>query len=309
MAFTNPTRRPFITTKTSRPRRSNARTPSQKSSAKKLPNWATSLPFISIHLVCLTAFWTGVDAVSITLCVVLYLVRMFGITGAYHRYFAHRTYKTTRWFQFALACLGCSAMQKGPLWWAGHHREHHIYSDTEDDPHSPRANTFWWAHIGWVLAEDFNHTSWNMVRDWKRYPELRWLNRNHWLPGIVLGAACFLIDGWSGLVVGFFLSTVLLYHAVFTVNSLCHLFGSRRFKTDDDSRNNWLVAILTLGEGWHNNHHHYQTCANQGFRWWEIDITYYVLHGLQAVGLIWKIRSYPHKKRREKEKALATVAS
>jgi stearoyl-CoA desaturase (delta-9 desaturase) len=234
------------------------------------------------------------------LCAVTYLVRMFGITAGYHRYFSHRTFKTSRWFQFVLAALGCSALQKGPLWWAGHHREHHIHSDTDDDPHSPRTRSFWWSHVGWILSENFNHTSWYIVRDWARYPELRWLNRNHWIPGILLGIACFLIDGWAGVVWGLVISTVLLYHAVFTVNSLCHRFGKRRFNTEDHSRNNALVAMLTLGEGWHNNHHHYQSAANQGFVWWEIDITYYVLQLLGCVGLVWKIRSYPHRHRRRK---------
>jgi stearoyl-CoA desaturase (delta-9 desaturase) len=215
---------------------------------------------------------------------------MFGITGGYHRYFSHRSYKTSRFFQFCLAWLGCSALQKGPLWWASHHRNHHRFSDTPDDPHSPLAKSFWWAHVGWILDDDHNDIAWDSIQDWSRFPELRWLDRNHWVPGLLLAGLCFLIGGWSGLVWGFVVSTVLLYHATFTINSLSHLIGRRRYATPDDSRNNVVLALLTLGEGWHNNHHHYQSSANQGFFWWEIDITYYVIRALAVFGIVWDIR-------------------
>lgn len=243
-----------------------------------------------MHLACIMVFFTGVDTVAILLCGLFYFVRMFGITAGYHRYFAHRSYKTSRLFQFVLAWLGCSAMQKGPLWWVAHHRNHHKYSDTPDDPHSPRAFTFWRSHVGWLLAPEFEETNWRCVRDLSRYPELRWLNRNHWVPGLVLAVSCYLIDGWTGLAWGFFVSTVLLYHAVFTVNSICHIFGKRRYATTDDSRNNLLVALITLGEGWHNNHHYYQSSANQGFFWWEIDISYYMIKIFGFAGLVWDVR-------------------
>lgn len=243
-----------------------------------------------MHVACLGVFLTGVDLLSVVLCGVCYFIRMFGITGGYHRYFAHRSYKTSRAFQFVLAWLGCSAMQKGPLWWAAHHRDHHRYSDTPDDPHSPRAYSFWWSHVGWVLAEDHEDTKLDTVRDLARFPELCFLNRNHWLPGFILAVTCYLIGGWSGLVWGFFVSTVLLYHAVFTVNSLCHIFGRRRYATTDDSRNNWFVAIITLGEGWHNNHHYYQSATNQGFFWWEVDVSFYILRMLNWSGLVWDLR-------------------
>lgn len=245
-----------------------------------------------LHIACLSVFLTGwPSGGDLALCAFTYFIRMFGITAGYHRYFSHRTYKTSRVFQFLLACLGCSAMQKGPLWWSAHHRDHHRYSDSEDDPHSPVAYSFWWAHIGWVLDEDNEGTQVHKVRDLSRFPELRWLNREHWVPGIVLAVACFLIGGWSGLVWGFLISTVLLYHGVFAVNSICHIFGSKRYETKDESRNNLLVAILTLGEGWHNNHHYYQSSANQGFFWWEIDISYYIIRMLGWVGLVWDIRT------------------
>jgi len=255
-----------------------------------LPSWLKNLPFLGLHLACLAVFFTTPDLWSLVLCGILYFVRMFGITAGYHRYFSHRSYKTSRPFQFVLACLGCSALQKGPLWWAAHHRHHHRYSDTPEDTHSPRIRGFFWSHVGWVLAPENDDTNWQAIRDWSRYPELRWLNRNHWIPGFVLGGLCWLVGGWSGLVWGFFLSTVLLFHGTFTVNSLCHVWGWRRYATSDTSRNNLLVALITLGEGWHNNHHHYQSSANQGFFWWEIDVSYYLIKLLGWVRLVWDIR-------------------
>ncbi len=243
-----------------------------------------------MHLACLAVLFVGVNGTALALFAATYLIRMFGITGVYHRYFAHRSYRTSRFVQFLLACVGGSALQKGPLWWASHHRRHHRHSDTPDDPHSPLVTSFWWAHIGWILSMDSSHTPWQDIKDWARYPELRWLDRFHWLPGIVLAVICYLIGDWSGLVWGFVVSTVVLYHATFSINSISHLFGSRRYATSDDSRNNFLLALITLGEGWHNNHHHYQSSANQGFMWWEIDISYAVLRCLSWVGLIWDLR-------------------
>lgn len=265
--------------------------------ASSLPLWLQRIPFLLIHVACLAIFLTRPGWLALGLCAGLYLLRMFGITAGYHRYFSHRSYKTSRVFQFVLAWLGCSALQKGPLWWASHHRHHHRFSDTKQDTHSPIVRSLWWSHIGWVLARDYEQTEWKVVRDWQRIPELCWLNRYHWVPGLLLAIACYLAGGWSGLVWGFFLGTVLLYHATFTVNSLCHLFGSRRYHTKDQSRNNALVALFTLGEGWHNNHHHHQGSANQGFFWWEIDVSYYVLRLLAMVGLIWDVRHFSPRRR------------
>ena len=182
-------------------------------------------------------------------------------------------------------------MQKGPLWWAGHHRHHHLHSDQEDDPHSPIIRTLWWAHVGWVISGRFRSRPEGSMRDFAGYPEL-WLMDMvfSWVPGLSLGALCYYIDGWSGVVWGFLISTVFLYHGTFLVNSACHVWGTRRYATSDQSKNNWWAAILTLGEGWHNNHHHYQSCARQGFKWWEIDVSYYILRGLGFVGLVWDIR-------------------
>jgi len=245
---------------------------------------------VALHLALVAVFFVPVDATALTLCAVAYVVRMFGITGGYHRYFSHRSYKSSRLFQFVLALLGCSAMQKGPLWWAAHHRDHHRHSDTPRDPHSPHETSFWWSHVGWVLSNEHVDTPWESIQDFSGFPELRWLDRFHWVPGVLLAAACYLIGGTSGLVWGFVLSTILVYHATFTINSLSHLFGSRRYATFDDSRNNLLLALITLGEGWHNNHHHYQSSVNQGFFWWEIDISYCIIRALAAVGLVWDLR-------------------
>jgi len=229
---------------------------------------------------------------------VLYFVRMFGITAGFHRYFAHRSYKTSRPVQFIIACLGCTALQKGPLWWASHHRLHHRHSDTPDDPHSPLVTSFWWSHVGWILSDEHVHTPIEEIPDYARFPELRLLEQFHWVPGILLAALCYAIGGLSGFVWGFVVSTVICYHATFFINSLSHLIGTRRYATDDESKNNFVLALLTLGEGWHNNHHHYQSSANQGFVWWEIDISYYIIRMLSFVGLVWDVR-------RPGEKALA----
>ena len=250
---------------------------------------------MGVHVVCLAAFFTGVSWKAVGLCLALYVIRMFGITAGYHRYFAHRSYRTSRFFQFLMAWLGCSAVQKGPLWWASHHRHHHQHSDQEEDVHSPELKGFWWSHAGWILSKKYEATDLNIIKDFAKYPELCWLNRYHVVPGIVLAVLCFLGMGWQGLVWGFFISTVLLYHGTFVINSLCHMFGKVRYKTTDTSRNSLLLAILTLGEGWHNNHHYYATSTNMGFFWWELDISYYALRVLSWLGLIWDIKTPPQR--------------
>ena len=229
----------------------------------------------------------------VALCALTYALRMFAITAGYHRYFSHRSFRTGRVFQFVLAVLGASSLQKGPLWWAAHHRHHHLHSDDEHDLHSPEQDGFWWSHIGWILSDAHNDTDFEGIPDFARFPELRWLNRYHAVPGILLAVVLFVAGGWPAVVWGFFVSTVLLWHATFSVNSLCHLFGRKRFATSDDSRNNWWMAIFTLGEGWHNNHHHYMASARQGFFWWEIDVSYYTLRLLSVFGVVWGLRQPP----------------
>jgi stearoyl-CoA desaturase (delta-9 desaturase) len=254
--------------------------------------WATLWPFLLIHLLVFGVLWTGMSASTWILCATLYFVRMFGVTGVYHRYFSHRTYKTSRVMQFLLAFLAETSSQRGALWWAAHHRDHHKYSDTERDPHSPVVTGFWHSHVGWLYDHN-SATDWARVKDFTRYPELVALDKLWVLPPTILGLFTWLVWGWEGLIGGFFLSTVLLWHGTFAINSLAHVWGKRRYVTEDDSRNNWWLALITLGEGWHNNHHHYMGSTRQGFFWWEIDITYYILKAMSWLGLVWDLREPP----------------
>jgi stearoyl-CoA desaturase (delta-9 desaturase) len=249
--------------------------------------------FVLVHLGCFAVFWSGVTERAVVLGLALYLLRMFAIGAGYHRYFAHRAYRTSRVFQFGLAFLAQTSAQRGILWWAANHRRHHRYSDTALDVHSPVVRGFLYAHVGWIFVPRNNDTDYAGVRDLARYPELRWLDRQPYLPAIVLGFVTWLVAGWSGLVVGFCFSTVVLWHATFSINSLAHLLGRRRYVTGDQSRNNWLLALLTLGEGWHNNHHAYQASVRQGFRWWEYDPTFYVLRTLSWCGVVWDLHMPP----------------
>jgi len=265
-----------------------------------------SLPFVCMHIACLLAVWTGVSAVAVVVCLTLYVVRMFGITAGYHRYFSHRSYKTSRAFQFVLGVLGAMSAQKGPLWWAAHHRRHHGYSDTADDVHSPVVRGFWWSHVGWFLCRKYGETDVQLIKDLNAYPELRVLNRFSALPPAALAVITLGIGGLlrviapgmntsatQMLVWGFFMSTVLVYHGTFVVNSLAHVFGTRRFPTKDESRNNLLIALITLGEGWHNNHHYAPSSERQGFYWWEIDVSHYILKTLSWCGLVWDLQAPP----------------
>jgi stearoyl-CoA desaturase (delta-9 desaturase) len=255
--------------------------------------YPSALAFVLVHLACLAVFWTGFRGTDVVVCLGLYLLRMFAITAGLHRYFSHKTFKTSRVFQFLLAAVAATSAQKGAIWWAAKHREHHKYSDTPDDVHSPGQSGFFVAHVGWIFSKTKGKADLDMVKDLTRCPELVWLNRHDWLPAILLAFAVLLTLGWSGLVVGFFVSTVLVYHCTFAINSLAHIYGKQRYITGDDSRNNWLLALITLGEGWHNNHHYYQASTRQGFRWWEIDVTFYLLKLLSLVGVVWDLRSPP----------------
>ncbi|RQH16465.1 acyl-CoA desaturase [Bradyrhizobium sp. RP6] len=251
------------------------------------------LPFLLIHAGCAAAVWSGISWQAVAICIVLYWLRMFAITAGYHRYFSHRAYATSRVFQFVLAFLAQSSAQKSVLWWAAKHRHHHLHSDTAQDVHSPRHKGFLYSHVGWIFYRQHDGTDLVKVSDLASYPELMWLHRLELLPAVVLAGLCFLIGGWSGLVVGFLWSTVVLYHATFCINSLAHVHGHKRYVTGDDSRNNWLLALLTMGEGWHNNHHAYQASARQGFYWYEIDLTYYVLVVMSWLGIVWDLKTPP----------------
>jgi len=255
---------------------------------------ALTIPYWAIHATAIVGvIITGFSWWGVALALGLYLPRIFFVTGAYHRYFSHRSYKTSRWFQFVLALGATATGQKGPLWWAAHHRVHHKLSDAPGDLHSVVQQGFWWAHHGWILARDLEDTELSTIKDFTKYPELVWLNRWWMLPPLAVGALTYALGGFEVFVWGFCVSQVLCWHGTFTINSLSHLWGSRRYATDDHSRNNLVLALITLGEGWHNNHHHYQVAARQGFYWWEIDGTYYVLKLLAAVGLIWDLHGVP----------------
>ena len=251
-----------------------------------------TIGYWGMHAACLLIVFAELSAANVALLVGSVFVRMFGITAGYHRYFAHKTYRTGRAFQLALALLGCSALQKGPLWWAAGHRRHHRFSDQPGDLHSPR-DGFYYAHQGWILDSRWERTELELIRDFAVYPELVWLNRWHLVPPITLAVLCLAFGGWSGLLYGFVLATVFLWHTTYMVNSVAHVFGRRRYDTPDTSRNNWLVALLTLGEGWHNNHHRFMASTRQGFFWWEIDVTYWLLRGLGRLGLVWDLREPP----------------
>lgn len=239
-------------------------------------NWRSSIPFFIAHLVPLLAVFTGVSVKAVLLGLGLFWLRMFCITAGYHRYFSHRSYRLARVPQFLIAFGGTMAAQKGPLWWASNHRHHHRYSDTDLDIHSPMKG-FWWSHVGWILCDKYKGYDEDAIKDFAKYPELRFLQKYDFIGPVSLALFCLAVAGWSGLVIGFFASTVLLWHATFSINSLSHVFGRRRYVTTDTSRNSALLALLTLGEGWNNNHHYHQASARQGFFWWEVDISYYVL--------------------------------
>jgi len=268
--------------------------------------WGRAIPFIILHVGCLGVIWTGWSWTAVGIAAGLYFVRMFAITGLYHRYFCHRAFKTSRPVQFGFALLGLTAIQRGPLWWSAVHRHHHQHSDDEEDVHSPGWKGFVWSHIGWLTSSRNFPTDYRRVRDLAKFPELVFLNRFDLIGPLLLftvlyGGGSLLsvfapqlgTNGWQLIIWGFFISTVFLFHGTCAVNSFAHVFGTQRYETGDESRNSLLIALITLGEGWHNNHHQHQAAARQGFYWWEIDISYYVLRGLAAMRLIWDLRPVP----------------
>jgi stearoyl-CoA desaturase (delta-9 desaturase) len=272
----------------------------------KLVNAFKQFLFWAVHVACLAVFWTSFSWFGVFVCFALYFVRMFAITGVFHRYFSHRTYDTSRFFQFILAFLGTMSGQKGPIWWASHHRHHHQHSDTPEDAHSPAIHGIYYAHVGWILSSQFVNTRNELVTDLLKFPELRWLDKYYLVPPVMLAVGLFFLgtfletaapvlhtDGMQLLMWGFFVSTVLLYHGTFCINSFCHLIGNRRFKTTDDSRNSLLLALITLGEGWHNNHHRYPGSERQGMYWWELDISHYIIKTFEKLGLVWNVRMHP----------------
>ena len=255
-------------------------------------HWGSSAPFFLLHLTPFLVVFTGWSWRAVVLGFLTFSARMFFITAGYHRYFAHRSYRLARVPQFIMAFGGATAAQKGPLWWAAHHRDHHRWSDTDRDIHSPQRG-FWWSHMNWIVCDRYSDTKFDRIKDFAKFPELRFIDKFDWIGPWSLGVACYLIAGWQGLVIGFFTSTVLCWHATFTINSLAHVFGRRRYVTEDTSRNSALLAVLTMGEGWHNNHHYYPASARQGFFWWEWDPSFYVLKILSWVGVVKDMKTPP----------------
>jgi len=269
-------------------------------------DWARVIPFVALHLACGLVIWVGFSWTALVVALAAYAVRMFAITAFYHRYFSHRTFKTSRAMQFVFALIGSTAVQRGPIWWASHHRAHHRSSDTPADVHSPREQGFWWSHIGWIVARLNFAPRLELVPDLVKFPELRFLDRfdalvpvlsigGFYLLGMGLAAAGFQTTPWQIVIWGFCISTIVTHHVTFTINSLAHVFGSRPYATGDDSRNNLVLSLLTFGEGWHNNHHRYPGSVRQGFRWWQIDLSYYGLWFLSKVGLVWRLNPVPSK--------------
>jgi stearoyl-CoA desaturase (delta-9 desaturase) len=251
-----------------------------------------TIPFFLIHASVLLAFFVPFHPSLLLWLAGSYFLRMFFVTAGYHRYFSHRSFRLNRFWQFVLAFMAQTSAQKGVLWWAAHHRHHHLESDRQSDVHSPIQEGFWWSHIGWIISDMYDSYDDEKISDFEKYPELRWISRYHLIPTIAYAVAVYLIGGWSALVWGYFVSTVLLYHGTFLINSLAHVWGTRRFATADESRNNFFLALLTMGEGWHNNHHYYMSSARQGIRWWEVDGTYYVLVALSWVGITKDLRDF-----------------
>ncbi len=290
-------------------------------------DWVRVMPFVVLHAGCLGVIFVGWSWFAVGAAVFLYFARMFAVTGIYHRYFSHKTYSTSRIGQFLLAVWGGTTVQRGPLWWAYHHRHHHKHSDDEHDAHSPHVHGFWWSHIGWITSRRNFPTDYSQVKDLAKFPELVFLNRFDIIVPVLFATAIFGVGvaleafapglGTSGaqmLVWGFFFSTTALFHGTSCINSMAHLMGKRRFKTDDDSRNSFILSLICLGEGWHNNHHRYQSATRNGFYWWEIDLTYYGLKMLSWTGFIWGFKAVPKRvleegMRAEHENTVAAAAA
>jgi stearoyl-CoA desaturase (delta-9 desaturase) len=269
-------------------------------------DWLRTIPFVGMHVAVLALFWVGWSPVAVGTAIFLYALRMFAITGFYHRYFSHKSFRTSRTLQFIFGVIGASSVQRGPLWWAANHRIHHAHADTPEDVHSPLQHGFLWSHMCWFLSRRNFRTRLDHIRDFARFPELRFIDRYDVLVPTLFAISLFLFgqllahlapdldtNGWQMLVWGFVISTVVLYHMTFTITSLAHVIGHRRYETQDTSRNHFILALITFGEGWHNNHHFYPSSARQGFRWWELDLTYYILRVFQILGLIWDVRPVP----------------
>ncbi|WP_150466612.1 acyl-CoA desaturase [Francisella sp. SYW-9] len=265
-------------------------------------NKFTIIAFSTMHLACLAIFFVNYNITALLVFLITFSIRTFALTAGYHRYFSHKAFQTSRVFQFILALVGTWASQKGPLWWSGHHRYHHIHSDKETDMHSPKNGVFQ-AHVGWVFEARSDDVDPKFIKDWVKYPEIVWLDKYAhesfalYLVGLFILGSCISYfyptletSGLAFVFWGGILSTVLLYHTTFSVNSICHIFGSRDYQTTDNSRNNWLVALITFGEGWHNNHHKFAYSIRNNLKFWQIDITYIILCVLKKFRIVWNFK-------------------
>jgi len=263
--------------------------------AGKRPCIDILIPYLSLHLACFALLLIGITWRGVAIFLGTYFVRAFGLGVGYHRYFAHRSFKTSRAFQFLLAVLGSLAIQRGVLWWAETHRYHHRHADTPEDLHSPRYQGFLYAHSGWFVDQKNRETNFSHVADLAKFPELVWLNDWKWyfVPVGIYTLLLFLFFGGEGLVWGLAISTVILWHTTHWIQSLSHSYGGyRRCPTSDNSRNHWLLGLLSLGE-FHNNHHYAPSSSRQGFVWWEIDFGYYILKVLSWFRIVWDLKVPP----------------
>ena len=279
-----------------------------ESSQEDRIDWARILPFVVLHISVIAVFWVGWSPISIAFAVFFYIIRMFGITAFYHRYFSHKTFKTSRTAQFIFAIIGASATQRGPLWWASNHRHHHVHSDKATDIHSPKQTGFLWSHMGWFLSKKNFKTNFERIQDFAKYPELKWIDRFDVVIPLIFALSTFFLGfflnrlfpslethAWQMFVWAYIISTIFVFHGTFVINSLAHVIGKRRFNTRDESKNSFILALITFGEGWHNNHHKFPGSAKQGLHWWEIDLSYYGLLLLEKLGIIWDVNKGPDK--------------
>ncbi|MFO0549140.1 MAG: acyl-CoA desaturase [Polyangiaceae bacterium] len=254
-------------------------------------DYSKSIPFFLMHVTAVVGLFVfGWSTKGFLIALAFYYVRMFGVTAGYHRLFSHRSFKANRFVQFLFAFLAMTSAQKGVIWWASHHRTHHKYSDQPGDIHSAKLEGLWWSHVGWILSDKYAEVDHARVKDLERLPELRFLERWFLLPPLALTAAVYFIGGIEILYWAMAVSTVMLWHGTFTINSFTHLWGRRRYATTDNSKNSLFFALVTMGEGWHNNHHYYQRSCRQGFYWWEIDLTFYVLKVLEVLHIVYDVQ-------------------
>ena len=251
-------------------------------------NWPTTVILVLIHIGALAAFFFFTWKALIATVFLYWVATGLGISMGYHRLHTHRSYKVPRWMEYFFAVCGTLTLEGGPIFWTAIHRIHHQRSDQPGDPHSPREGA-WWAHVGWILVGETKHN--NTMLLGKYAPDLAkdrfyvWLNNYHWVPNVALAVLLYAVGGLPFLLWAGFFRIVFGLHATWLVNSATHMWGGRRFATRDDSRNNWWVALISFGEGWHNNHHAHPTSARHGLAWYEFDPSWLQIKLLKALGL------------------------